>query len=84
MRRKWFELTDIPAELNSNGSRITMNGNGELFLDNCKGVLEYNESCVILKLLHGKLEIYGNDLCIYAYSKQGTVIRGCILSIQFM
>ncbi len=74
---------DIPEILTSNLPHIEAEGNREISVDGCRGILEYTQDKV--RLNAGKLIItfVGDDMEIKAYSEIQTVIGGNILSVEF-
>lgn len=84
MKRNVLELTEMPQELLCSGARIILNGNRELLLDSCKGIVELSDTQIIVKLSRGRLCIEGACLCIHSFCCTDVVIRGEILSIRFM
>ena len=74
---------DIPEILTSNLPHIEAEGNREISVDGCRGILEYTQDKV--RLNAGKLIItfVGDNMEIKAYSEIQTVISGNILSVEF-
>ncbi|MBR6386402.1 MAG: YabP/YqfC family sporulation protein [Ruminococcus sp.] len=63
-------------------SEISINGNKEIIIENCKRIEEYNE--VFIRLVSGCLHIniWGNDLKAYDFKTDSLIIRGRISSIE--
>lgn len=74
---------DIPQSLNASLAHIEAEGNREIAVDGCKGILEYDENRI--KINTGSLVITfcGSDLEIKVYSDVQTVITGEIITIEF-
>ncbi len=65
------------------GARIEMLSNKELSLDGCRGILEYNDVYVRLKIIDGEITVVGTSLDIPVYDGPQITVTGCIKSIEF-
>ncbi len=76
-------VIDLPESLNPTLPHIEAEGNREISVDGCRGILEYGQDRI--KLNAGSLIIafYGDNLEIKVYSDIQTVIAGSIASIEF-
>ncbi len=74
---------DIPEILCKDLPHIEAEGNREISVDGCKGILEYTQEKI--KINAGKLIIVftGEEMEIKTYSEIQTVISGNILGIEF-
>lgn len=74
---------DIPEILTADLPHIEAEGNREISVDGCRGILEYTQDKI--KLNTGKLVItfIGDGIEIKTYSDIQTVISGNILSVEF-
>ncbi len=74
---------DIPEILTADLPHIEAEGNREISVDGCRGILEYTQDKI--KLNTGKLVItfIGDGIEIKTYSEIQTVIGGNILSVEF-
>ena len=63
-------------------SGLHLEGNREMFIENCSRIEEYNE--VFMRLIAGGLciQIWGTDLRAYDYATGGLIIRGRIAQIE--
>lgn len=75
------QALDLPEILRSGVPHIELQGNAELSLDGCKGILEYTEESVRLHAGALLLSVGGSGLCIRMYSEEQTVITGDIRQI---
>ena len=75
------QALDLPEILHKDVPHIELQGNAELALDGCKGILEYTEESI--RLHAGALLLYvsGSNLCIRRYSEAQTVITGDIRQV---
>ena len=60
--RKIDEILEIPIELSTNNPKITITGFERLFIENYKGILEYQEYFVRISTHIGIINISGFNL----------------------
>ena len=86
MRRgeKLISAMQIPMASVINLTHFEMNGNREIVVDGCKGILEYDEN--IIRLNTGKMitKFLGRHLNIKCLTPDSLVIEGFITSIEFL
>lgn len=69
-------LTDLP--------HIELTGRNEVVVEGCHGILSYDDDAVQLNTGCGILRINGQRLTIRALSDGGSLISGCIVSLEFL
>ena len=74
----------IPMALIMNLAHFELNGNREVVVDGCRGIIEYDEN--IIKLNTGKMitKFLGRHLNIKCLTPDSLVIEGIITSIEFI
>lgn len=77
------QTLDLPEILKPDVPHIEMQGNGELIIDGCKGILEYTEDRIKLHAGALILSVLGSNLTIRMYAESQTMIIGDILQIEF-
>ena len=65
------------------GTRIEMLSNKELSLDGCKGIIEYNDVYVRIKISDGELTVLGTSLDIPVFDGPVITVTGKISSVEF-
>ena len=65
------------------GSKIILSGNRELWVEGCKGILEYESNLIRLNLGTKQLKIGGRNLCVRTLEKNRVEIDGYILELTF-
>lgn len=83
MRKRTFKekivsALDIPKEVGLNYSRITMVGFDEIFIENLKGIQEYEDSKIRVNTETGLLIIHGTGLKIIEINSEDVFVRGKI------
>lgn len=64
-------------------SHINITDNTRLEIENCKKIMECNDVYIKLKTSSLMLTVYGKDLRISDYNRDGLIIKGVISSIEF-
>lgn len=74
---------DMPQILKPSVPHIETEGNREVIIDGCKGIMEYDDG--LIKLNAGSLVVTfrGADLNIRTYSESQSMITGNIIAIEF-
>lgn len=75
-------------EINENNSvlcksHIELFSNREIVIEGCRGVAEYRDDYIKLRLQKGSVTICGNEFCIVSFENGSVVIRGNISSLEF-
>lgn len=65
------------------GARIEMISNKEVSIDGCKGIVEYNDEYVKLRISDGVLVLIGSSLSIPVFDGPFITISGKISNIEF-
>lgn len=77
------QVLDLPEMLHADVPHIEMQGNREVVVDGCKGVLEYEEDTIKLNAGMCILIFRGRNLTIKAYSDSQTMITGELVAVEF-
>lgn len=64
-------------------SRIEITGNSALTLEGCRGVLEYTDTYMKLKLQKGALILCGSSFDITLFENKLISVKGNISSVEF-
>ncbi|MBR5090501.1 MAG: YabP/YqfC family sporulation protein [Ruminiclostridium sp.] len=81
-----YDLSDKYEKLRQNAVRhslIQIHDNGKLTVEDCIGVVCFDENTVRLRLARGIVTITGLNLKMRNYSDRGIVITGSLHSIGF-
>ena len=76
-------IFDIPEDIVLDLPRTTMLGNRQVLVENHKGIIEYNESLIRIKLSQGELIIAGSDLMLGNLQVEQILIEGVIAEIKY-
>lgn len=80
VKDKFLDAMELPLELISDESRISLLGNKCLLIENYKGIIEYDEN--VIRFVNG-VNVFGSDMVMEEISKDEVFITGEILNIEF-
>lgn len=78
------DFLEIPRDLVLNLTKLTVVGAREIFVENHRGIMEYQADRIRINLARGYLEINGSDLEIKAILPDEMSIIGSVSSINFV
>lgn len=77
------DLFELPMEVMLDLPRLTLVGNVQLYLENHRGVIAYNEVRVRVGVNNGEVVIRGQNLQIKNLVKEELLIKGTIDSLEY-
>ncbi|HEX3031535.1 MAG TPA: sporulation protein YqfC [Bacillota bacterium] len=75
----WLE---IPSDIALDLPKITLIGGYQAFIENHRGILEYNTRLIRIKVSTGQLVISGRDLLVRNILQQEISVEGNITSVE--
>ena len=83
---KQFTATklDLPKDVIFDLPRITVIGSYQLYIENHRGVIQFNERYLHLRLNKGEVKIIGDQLVIRAILPDEVLVEGLVQEIQFI
>jgi sporulation protein YqfC len=84
LKEKVTELLELPKEVVLNIPKLIMIGNGELIIENYKGVIEYEDEKVRVNTNSGVIKIMGEKLIIREITSENIFLNGKIKSLEFI
>ncbi len=82
-QNRFEELLEIPKEISSQNPKITIMGFEELFVENYKSILEYQDFYVRLSTHIGIINVNGFELKLNEMTNDDILITGKIEGIDF-
>ena len=76
-----LEAMQIPPDLARKDCILTLCGNSELYIENYRRILEYQDEIVRILTRNGLLDVSGRDLEVASYSQDEMYITGRIEEI---
>ncbi len=74
---------DIPKEIISNETKLTIVGFREILIENYKNILEYEENFVKINTYTGCVSLWGVNLRLRQMAKEDIIIEGAIEKIDY-
>lgn len=84
LKEKVTEILELPKEIVLNVPRLTMVGNGNLLIENYKGIIEYDDKRVRVNTGVGIIKIQGERLAIKEITSEDIMIDGEIQAFEFL
>ena len=79
---KWDSLLEIPREVASSDIKITINGFDDIYIENYKNILEYQDILIKINTFEGAITIYGFNLKLEQMTDEDIKVTGKIDSIE--
>ena len=80
---KLDSLLEIPREVASSDIKITINGFDDIYIENYKNILEYQDILIKINTFEGAIIIYGFNLKLDQMTDEDIKVTGKIDSIEF-
>lgn len=82
IRNRFNEITDISEELTMGLPKMSLLGNKECLIENCKGIIQYENEKIRLKTTIGEASVEGKSLHINEIGEGELLIKGQILNLR--
>ncbi len=79
-----MDSLQLPRDVCTGAVRVTLTGNGEAWIENYKGILEYTEQMILLQTKTCQVCFEGNRLSIDYYTNEDMKINGCIQCVRYL
>ena len=76
------DMLDLPLDVITDIPHIEIMGRSEILVENIRGILDYNESCIKINTTIGIVKIDGDELLIEAISDESVSIKGTIVRVE--
>lgn len=81
-KNKFNQILEMPREINSNEPKITIISFDEIFIENYKGILEYEEFFIKVDTEIGIINVNGYNLELEQITADDIGIKGTIKSLE--
>ncbi len=78
------ESLRLPKDTMLGAAIVTLTGNREAFIENYKGILEYNTQSIVLQGKNCKICFEGRQLSIDYYTNEDMKISGSIDAVRYL
>lgn len=83
-KEAFLESLQLPKDVCMGALRVTLTGNGEAWIENYKGILEYTGQMILLQGKTCQVCFEGSRLSIDYYTNEDMKISGCIQSVRYL
>jgi sporulation protein YqfC len=77
------ELLELPRDIVFDLPRIMLSGNGQLIMENHKGIIEYGPGKIRINTRLGEVVVHGSGLTIVTILPEEITISGRISAVSF-
>ena len=84
LRERFTEMLELPKEIVLNMPKLTMLGNGDLIIENYKGIVFYDKDVIRVNTSAGIIKVSGVDIFIKEITSENIMIYGNISSLEFL
>lgn len=84
IKEKMGEAFEIPKELVMDTGKLTIVGRKQLFMENHKGIVEYEDYRIKVNTREGIIQFEGNGMDIKEITSEDIMVTGDINSVQFL
>ena len=81
---KILNTLQLPQDILRGDIRVTITGNREIWVENYKGLLEYNNCSILLQAKNCKVQFEGKCLNIAYYTNEDMKLTGRITGIRYL
>ena len=74
------EALDLPLDVICDVPRCEIMGNSQISVENIRGILDYNESCIKINTTVGIVKIDGDELLIESISDESACVKGTLIT----
>lgn len=78
------ETLQLPRDVCLGALRVTLTGNGEAWIENYRGILEYTGQTILLQGKTCQVCFEGSSLTIDYYTNEDMRISGCITAVRYL
>lgn len=76
-------LLELPRDVVLDLPRVTMLGNAQVLVENHKGIIEYTQSQVRIRLKQGEVSIHGTGLTLGSLQAEQILVEGLLDTIRY-
>lgn len=84
LKEKFTEMLALPKEIVLDLPKITMLGNGQIVIENYKGIIEYDSEKIRINTAMGLIKIFGQNLEINTVTNEEILITGKVSNVEFL
>ena len=82
-RERVVEMLSLPKDVTLNMPTVNLEGRSGLYIENLKGIVEFDDKLIVIKTSVGFLKIEGKGLVIKSISKEQMTVDGRITGVYY-
>ena len=82
LSNKINKVLDFPTEISNGETKVTIIGFNEMLIENYKGILEYEEFYINIKIDIGSINVNGYNLSLEQVTGDDILVKGKIKSLD--
>ena len=82
--KRMEDVLEIPSGALTGEVHLDFSGSRQAIIEGCCGILQYDDELIRLNTRSGELRFRGSALQMGSLSKEGAVISGRLLSLEFL
>ncbi|MBM7623155.1 sporulation protein YqfC [Sporohalobacter salinus] len=83
IKNKFADFFEMPKDIVLDAPQISMIGNMDLVLKNHRGIIEYTQEKIRVRINKGQVVICGEELIIANLTKEMVSVKGQIVDVSF-
>ena len=83
LKAKMAEMSEMPKDVVRGRPVRTMTGQTELHLENHRGIIEYTDLLVRIRMKNGQIRVKGKNLNVSYYTNDEMKVKGYIEAIEY-
>lgn len=84
LKERFTEMLELPKEIVLDMPKLTMLGNGDLIIENYKGIVQYDEGIIRVNTTSGIIKVTGTNLYIKEITAENIMLYGNIAGLEFL
>ncbi len=84
LMERFTEMLELPKEIVLDMPKLTMLGNGDLIIENYKGIIEYCDNTIRINTKTGVVKVTGSKLYIKEITSENIMIYGSLSMLEFL
>lgn len=80
----FMDTLNLPKDICMGALRVSATGNGEAWIENYRGILEYTDKMILLRAKTCRVCFEGTRLSIDYYTNEDMKISGCICNVRYL
>ena len=81
---KFMDKLNLPKDITQQAFVMTAVGNGEIYIENYRGILDYSDSLIRIQAVNLSIIIEGKNLNILYYTDEDMIVKGTVCCVKYL